>query len=338
MISYGRNITSINDQLRHIEVKQLHGLITDPSHDVKVLVSQLRALLNIDIEKYKLLKRRLPYITCPTFFPPVRNTKNFVSTTNFVLDVDHIAEKGINMDELKKKMAADERVMLYFESPSGDGLKLVFKLDEPIYDPVKYKFFYNSFCSSFARQYSLNQVVDSRTNDVARACFMSHDPNAHLNELCLPVRMVDFVDFSSEIDIFDAEREAKLIDKTEPSPSIDDAGDKLPLGGDVLMEIRQKLNPRLATKQEKYYYVPEQLDGLMKLVEARAGEVGLAIRQVSPISYGKKVVFEVGASWAEVNIFHGKKGFSAVKTPKNGSNAQLAEICHGMVNEIIFNI
>ena len=45
-----------------------------------------------------------------------------------------------------------------------------------------YSLFYKKFVKSFSEQYDLQQVVDAKTSDVSRACFLSHDKDAFYNE------------------------------------------------------------------------------------------------------------------------------------------------------------
>ena len=56
---------------------------------------------------------------------------------------------------------------------------------------------------------------------------------------------------------------------------------------------------------------------------------------VNNINYGKKMVFVINNIWAEINIFYGKKGFSVVKTPKHGSNSELADIVQKILCELL---
>ena len=48
-----------------------------------------------------------------------------------IFDYDHI---GKNLNDRRKKLIDDNRVNFLFTSPSGDGLKVGYKLDKPITD------------------------------------------------------------------------------------------------------------------------------------------------------------------------------------------------------------
>jgi hypothetical protein len=80
------------------------------------------------------------------------------------------------------------------------------------------------------------------------------------------------------------------------------------------------------------------LNAVIPLVQEKAMELGITILEVIPIQYGKKIKFGVKHFWAEINVFHGKRGFSVVKTPKNGSNEELTQIAFDLVNNVICNL
>lgn len=337
MISLGNNITATHDPLRKISPIQLFNMISQSSSELASLVNQLRTVLSISIEKYGFLKRKLPYFTCGNFHPPYRKTTNFNFIRYFVLDVDHLSEKNLEPGILREQITKDPRVLMAFISPSADGLKIILKLSENCYDVAKFSLFYKVFAREFAKQHKLEQVIDSRTSDVARACFLSCDESAFYRENPVEVQMEHFVDFENQLQTGDIssviKKEEKVQDKRH---SIDDPDEKLPLSGDILQEIKQKLNPRIVTRQEKNYFVPEQLNQVIPLIETKTEGLNIKIKEIQPIQYGKKIIFSVDHYWAEINVFYGKKGFSAVKTPKNGSNKDLAEIAFKIVCEIIY--
>lgn len=337
MLSFGKHITQAGDPLQKIHVEQLHKLIREPTAELKELIEQLRIVLNIDTQRYRMLKRDLPYFVCAHFHPSVRISQNFVSTSSFVLDIDHIGEKNLNVQHLTDRLKKDKRIAMIFVSPSGDGLKLLFRFSKPLHDAVKYKLFYKQFCMQFSRKYQLEQVLDGRTNDVTRATFLSYDPHAYYNPLATPIELDEWINFSNELDLLEIETAISKDKKEKIEPlSLDSCDDKVELTHDVLLELRKKLNPRVQKREEKKaFFVPEQVDELLKQIQERIEGSGLGIKEVQAIHYGRKLVFESGLLWAEVNIFYGKRGYSAVKTPKRGSNPELAELCYQTILSII---
>jgi hypothetical protein len=339
MLSYGNTIISATEQLRKLTIDELYRKIAHPTDELIATISQLRALQALDIEKYKYNKRLLPFFTCGIFTPPVRKIVNFHFAGYFVLDIDHIGQKNINIAELKNELMKDERIVLMFISPGNDGLKIVFHLMDKCFDAAKFSLFYKVFASRFSQQYHLEQVIDNRTSDVSRACFISADPEAWYKPDAVAVNMESVIDFENQLSVSIIEHELHEKEKSETRiEPIDDTNVKNEISTDILSEIRQKLNPRLAEKKKKDVYVPEQLNAVIPAIEVRANELEIVLLEVIPIQYGKKIKFGVKHFWAEINVFHGKRGFSVVKTPKSGSNAQLTDIAYDLVNDVIYNL
>ncbi len=112
--------------------------------------------------------------------------------------------------------------------------------------------------------------------------------------------------------------------------------DKQDLPTDILKEIREKLNPKLKKIREKKVYVPEELEQIIETIITSMDEYGIKTEIVKNISYGKQFKFSVKNIWAEINLFYGKKGFTIVKTTKNGSNNQLADTCHDILTNTLY--
>lgn len=92
------------------------------------------------------------------------------------------------------KQKADNRVVLCFVSPGEDGLKVLFRLKERCYDAGLYSLFYKIFVHDFAQQYNFQQVIDAKTCDVTRACFISVDADAYFNADATPIDLKAYAD------------------------------------------------------------------------------------------------------------------------------------------------
>lgn len=339
MLSAGKNVKSTTEPLVKVQERYVYDAIRSPKPELTALLGQLRVVKRINATHYKELKTRLPYIVCAMFNPPYRNTENFAYTESFIIDIDHIADKGLLYDNLFKTVCADPRTMMCFLSPGGDGLKVMMRLKEKCYDAGLYKTFYQVFLSKFSHQYDLQQVVDSKTCDVARACFMSVDPNAYFNPDAEPVDMSQYLNPDTDIlAAFDikhqADKEAKEGDKIKanatavnPDPS-----------KDILQHIKMTLDPKLAQKPPKApAYVPEILNDIMDSLKTYVEEKGIALTEVVSIQYGKKLRFKIGLKRAELNLFYGKRGFSVVQSPKTGTDAEanaiMAEVIQAFIAE-----
>ena len=142
MISCGNNIRSIEENLQKVRVDYLYQCIRVPRTDVAEKIARLRIIKGLDAKMYATQKRELPFFVCGMFTPAFRRKENFAYTEYFVLDIDHVQEKGHDLGELKQRLVSDSRVVLCFISPGQDGLKLMFKLKSRCYDAGIYSIFY----------------------------------------------------------------------------------------------------------------------------------------------------------------------------------------------------
>lgn len=334
MISLGRNIKQPSDPLEKISLKLLADKIKNPDHRFIDFITQLRNVQSIDAKKYRILKTKLPYVVASSFNPNFRKIENFALASYFIIDIDHLTEKDINIDSLIQKLLTDNRIALMFKSPSGDGLKLFFKLKEPFFDHGKYTMFYKVFANKFGIDYNLSQVVDKRTSDVSRACFVSYDPNLWYNKNAECVDANKFVNFDDELQL----SELKAVLKKEEREFIDQkpketTGQDMP--DSIIKQIREKLNPKLIIKREKQIFVPQQLDTIVDLVRIGLADYNIVIEEVVNINYGKQFRLKLNHFIAEINVFYGKKGFSIVKSTKSGCNAELVDVSFDIINSVI---
>lgn len=321
MISIGKAIQTSNDPLRKIELKMLAARIRQPKPDFVQLILQLRTVRAIDAAKYRQLKTRLPYVVAAVFNPPYRKITHFAYTRYFILDIDHLSDKEMDIDLLFEKLKANPSIVLMFRSPSADGLKLFFKLDKPCYDAVKYSLFYKVFARKFAADFDLSQVVDNRTSDVSRACFVSYDPETWFNPDAEEIAMNRYVNFEDQVQILELQKELKEKEREEPTFK----PEKTDIPDEVWRKIRETLNPKIREKEEKKHIVPEPLNEILDDIKSRLEKENMMVENITNINYGKKIRVKYQQYWAEVNVFYGKKGFSVVGTPKNGSNESLME-------------
>jgi len=333
MIQLGYHITEKDDKLTKIEISDLCKLMTDNTLDLETQIRRLRILLQIDPKEYTRMKVQLPYFTSSVFYPPYRKTENFAYARWFVLDFDYLNQKEINMEDLKNRLHEDDRAALIFTSPGGNGLKVIFELAENCTDPNKYRIFYLEFARRFSEQYGLQQVIDTKTSDVARACFLSYDPDLRYRADAVAIDMNTIVNFESDSEI------EKLLKDLPASvqPHFDDTPELPELSEEAFDAIRRKLNPKARIKKEKSYYVPEKVKALEEKILARAEEVGITVTASKNIQYGRQLSVEIDGKPGEINVFHGKKGFSVVKSTKSGCMEEVNEIAVMLVRDVILS-
>lgn len=215
MISCGKNIQSAADPLLKIKEEQLYHSLINPRPDIEARIRQLRIVYAMDTKQYTTLKRTLPYVVCGHFTPNFRKKENFAYAETFILDIDHVSEKNLDLAAVRQQIQADTRVLLCFTSPGEDGLKVMFRLSERCYDPGIYTLFYKTFARDFSLRYHLEQAIDNKTSDVARACFISIDRNAYYNPECEAVDIKAFVNPDNPINVADTRHELEQHQKMQ---------------------------------------------------------------------------------------------------------------------------
>jgi hypothetical protein len=336
MISCGNNIRSTEENLQKVRVDYLYQCIRVPRTDVAEKIARLRIIKGLDAKMYATQKRELPFFVCGMFTPAFRRKENFAYTEYFVLDIDHVQEKGHDLGELKQRLVSDSRVVLCFISPGQDGLKLMFKLKSRCYDAGIYSIFYKLFASMFSKQYNLQQVIDDRTCDVSRACFMSIDPDVYYNPVAELVDWEQIVNEQNSMALFE---NVKQVEEEQHQLGKECEKDELVSnepGAETMQRIKSLLNPARAKKEKiKEYFVPGILNDIIGDLKRYIEETGAIVTEIRDISYGKKIGVQVGLKFAEINLFYGKRGFNVVKSPKQGTSEELNAVVAELVTAFI---
>jgi virE N-domain protein len=334
MLLFGTNIQSAADELKKVQEEYLYNSLRNPKPAIAATIQQLRIVYSMDTKGYAQLKRKLPYFVCGQFNPPFRRKENFAYTESFILDFDHLSSKQLSLKAIHDNIIQDEQVMMCFTSPSEDGLKVMFRLKERCYDAGLYSVFYKAFAATFAMRHNLTQVTDSKTSDVARACFVSIDPNAYFNPNSTPVDIKAYLDEANPDALFKMKYEQDEHDKV--AKKSDDKQTSLPKDPDkdVLARIRQQLNPKAQVEQHPAY-VPEQLNEIIAELKLFIEETGLQVTEIINIQYAKKIRARLGQKESEVNLFYGKRGFSVVISPRLGTNEELNELLADLVKTFL---
>ncbi len=333
LISYGKIITNPSDPLEKVSIERLLKGLRTPKPDIEAKVRNLRIIYSIDKKRYNEVKRQLPYVVCGIFNPPFRKVENFAYTEYFIVDIDHIASKGLNLMNVRQNIETDPRVLITFVSPSQDGIKVLFRLKERCCDSGIYSLFYRAFVQKFSEMYQLQQVIDARTSDVSRACFISVDPDAHYNETAVPVDIADYIDLNDTHTLFDRDDELKEAAKQAQPPRVGPkpASEKDP-DADIISQIRETLGIKPRERRKAPVHVPDQLNDIIGEIKAYVERTGIVVTQIIDIQYGKKIRMKMGLSEAEINVFYGKKGYSVVITPRSGTNPTLNALCADIIN------
>lgn len=121
------------------------------------------------------LKKRLPGILWSGAFTQ-RNADSCTAHSGLlVADLDDVPADDVS--RVRAAMTADPNVFCLFTSPSGTGLKIVFRVPaNKIQHPGSYR-------AVERRVHELTGLaIDTSGKDLARLCFVSYDPAAYLNE------------------------------------------------------------------------------------------------------------------------------------------------------------
>lgn len=117
------------------------------------------------------LKKKLDYFVFGAVVRQKRSSSNIDKHSGLIcLDFDNVAD----LEKTKGEVCSDKYVTLCFISPSGNGLKVVAKIAT-----TDFKLAWEQLASYFKKQFGIE--ADKSGKDAVRACFVSYDPNAHLN-------------------------------------------------------------------------------------------------------------------------------------------------------------
>ena len=341
-LSTGQNIRAAGDPLTAMSVDELFEALVHPQEALANQIRQLQTVRFLDEKLYKEAKKALPYMVCGAFNPSYRKTENFAYTDCFVVDLDNLMENGFTTDGVKSLLRTDERVAMCFISPGGNGLKVMFRLKERCYDPGIYSLFYKKFVLDFAIQHGLRSVVDTRTSDVARACFLSVDTDAYRNEQAVAVNLQAIIDTDNLDALFAIKQEIKEEAKTsgqETKSEEDMHKDPKDPDSEILARIRAKLSADERVAQPRHpVYVPEELDQAIEGIRQAVEDIGIEMKEVKDIQYGKKLVMRSSLRTAEVNVFFGHKGFSVVESPRRGTSPELNNLMSRIIKQHLDSI
>jgi Protein of unknown function (DUF3987)/VirE N-terminal domain len=171
-------------ETRDISVEKVWEAIRTGGRKLKGQITQIRnrfeaelALTSGDYKKAKqavdALKKQLPAVTWSGTFSQRANDKLVQHSGLLCADLDSL---GPLKAEVRVQLARSPHVVTVFDSPSGDGLKAVFRVPA---DAAKHM---GSFRAVGRHVLELTGIqVDQSGKDVARLCFMSYDPELYRN-------------------------------------------------------------------------------------------------------------------------------------------------------------
>ena len=108
-----------------------------------------------------------------------RFAKSLIKRSPYIcIDLDHIGNSDAIM-AIKTLILDNLCPALMFISPSGDGMKIIFKV---ITETAKHLIYFRALQNYF--EIVIGHTADPSGSDVSRACFLPHDPDAYYNNEC----------------------------------------------------------------------------------------------------------------------------------------------------------
>lgn len=157
--------------LKSINIADAYAYIT--GHYAETRTRQLRSMT--DKAEARLYKAaNFDYATfCGQF--RTRNDKDILQPSGLIcLDFDHLHD----VEGLFQALLEDEyfETELLFRSPSGHGLKWIIPIAE---NTLTHADYFRSVANYIKQTYRVE--IDKSGKDLSRACFLCHDPQAHIN-------------------------------------------------------------------------------------------------------------------------------------------------------------
>ena len=164
MVTIFRDIKQVSNPF-YKEIDEILETLKDGSNKSKIAAIRKET----DKDKRNKLKAGLKSICFSGEFS-YRSAKNCIKHSGFAcLDFDDIVEPEKFRDTLK----TNEYIYSAFVSPSGNGVKAVFKIPAEIANHKKY---YEAMCETF------DAKLDTKTKDISRVCYESYDADLWINK------------------------------------------------------------------------------------------------------------------------------------------------------------
>ena len=144
---------------------------------------QIAALRSVNGDEADRLKKLLPAILWTGKFTARKNAGIESFSGLLCADIDKVPER---IAELHDTARNDRHAAAAFVSPSGTGIKIVFRVPVAA-DAKEHQQNFNAVRAHVAAKYSAK--VDEAAKDIARLCFVSHDTAAFYNADAVPLEV-----------------------------------------------------------------------------------------------------------------------------------------------------
>jgi len=154
------------------DLQQIYEIIKGDSFAERTI--KLRSFTNLDeAKRFKVYK--FEYATFSGVFYERAAHRIIKLSINICIDLDHIGD-SYAIQQIIKLILDKFPPALMFISPSGDGLKIVFKVNP---ENGTHSQYFQALQRFFADEIGFE--IDKSGSDICRACFLPHDPDAYYN-------------------------------------------------------------------------------------------------------------------------------------------------------------
>lgn len=165
-------ITNINPE----DTVNIFDIYDAIKNDNKSLTRELRTLTNkASIADYK--KNKLYYVTFSGTFSQ-RKDNDLVCHSNLIcIDIDGLSNE--KLCRIIMLLKSDPHLIMFFISPSGTGLKIIYPID---IDDMSHEEWYKEYADHLIESCNLPEsTIDMSCKNLSRPCFICHDPEVFLN-------------------------------------------------------------------------------------------------------------------------------------------------------------
>lgn len=138
---------------------------------IKDIIEDIR----LDPAAKKKRKLELPVIMWQGTFSHRADNGLLSLSSLMCVDIDHKTHEELST--LRTSLMREPWLLAMFRSPSGDGLKVIVKTDNP--DMAHYKNCYRQLEALFEERYGMKP--DNKCEAISQGCFASYDPDIYVN-------------------------------------------------------------------------------------------------------------------------------------------------------------
>lgn len=324
----GKNITAPNDRLYPIEIKELYNTIVNPEDALQSIIQQLRIIQGIDGKRYQSQKLSLPYFVCANYHPPYRHDTHVGNIEYFLIEIDQLSAKNLSPRTLKDRLARHAQVLMIFTSIGQNGIKIMYRLQDPCYDPTKFEIFYHHFANRLFRQLNVEQIINPLQSSPTQSSFLTYDPEAIFNSQAQPVDMDNYVDFSDFLAVEKLKTQIREDKQQAKHRTVHPV--RAQLTDESIIHIKQKLGIRTRSRQKSVHPLANTLPQKLNDITQKLQSFDLIVEKISTIPYGRSItVSNHQGHRVTMHIFFKPDGYNIVRSiSDNVINSDLADIVY----------